>query len=224
MHVILGISCPDGDEMRVLDVGKMLEMYDEVNIVNAIQIVNSYLFPGVYTFLNLHSIVTLISCEARSFGQRIQGDDVPGFIFCMTSSVNLLNQEIELFAVEFLVQCLRLGTKEVEFPECILCEWKIIVREGLIDQVKDPLRYSDLIQDQEYPWASFKYPIEICIVRQPIPKGQHLVQRVNMLLRPQVLLNVCLLDGSIYPLFRPPCSHSQPRATILCLANAMIAE
>ena len=124
---------------------------------------------------------------------------------------------VELLPVEFLVQCLRLTAEEVEIPQSIFCQRKVIVIQEFVQDMEYELRYTNLSQDKEETFASFYDPVKIRIISQTLAKPQGAMKLFAVSLGGYFPPYILVPDLSINPLFRPPRRHTQtPESIFRC--------
>ena len=100
--------------MGMVDLRKGFEMHDELHFIDAIIVENGDFLPGVKVSMYVNLVVSFRN--ARPFHEWFHRDNRPVPIVDMSPRLKLLYEELELFTVELLVQCLRFATKKVELP------------------------------------------------------------------------------------------------------------
>ena len=206
--------------MGMADGRKGFQMHDEVPLIDTVVVEDSDFLPGVEVSMDVHLVVGFRN--TWPFDEWFYGDDLPVPIVDMPPWLELLYEKVELFAMELLVQCLRLAAEEVELPQSILGQREVVVGEGFVNDLENLLGYADLIEDEEKARASFEDPIKIGVVGQAISKCKHPMNLVHQVLRSQLPLDVCRIDGGADPLIGPPSCHSRPQETILAAGRVMV--
>ena len=133
--------------MRMLDGRERFEMHNEMYLINPIVTECGHFLSGVDLILDSHLITGCVGSYAWTFCCRFHRYNVPRAIVDMVARLKFLYKEIELFAVELLIQRLGLPTKEIELPQGILGQRKIIVGEGPVDRLEHLLWSANLVED-----------------------------------------------------------------------------
>ena len=154
--------------MRMLDGRESLELHNEMHFVDAIVAKSCNFLPRVDLILDTDLIAGWVGSNARPLCCSFHWNDLPRAIVDMSARLKLLYEEVELFAVELLVQCLGLSTKEVKLPQGILGQGKVIISERPVCSLEDLLWNADLVENEEDARAPFEDPVEVGIVCQAI--------------------------------------------------------
>ena len=117
IHVVLRIRRPDRDEMGVLNVGKRLELHDKRYFIESLFARCSDPFSGIELLVDLYLVATgLAGCNAWPPCNWLYRDYLPCIIVDVTPRFELMYKEVELLAIEFFVQSLRLAAEDIEIP------------------------------------------------------------------------------------------------------------
>ena len=171
--------------MAVFEFGQGFQVHHEVNFVYPVVSAYHHSLPRVYHFRllsSIHFVGAMNREHPGALGNGLQRDD------CILRIVNvpfpqLLYEVVELPTIELLLERIGFAPRQVEFAQVIFGYWKVVIVEGLVDGIKDPFRYSNLLEDEKQSPPSLQNPIQIVIVGQAISKRQGSVQVVPFLLR-----------------------------------------
>ena len=100
--------------MRMADVRKGLQVDDKLHFIDAVVLEGGDFLPNVEVSMDVDFVIGFRN--AWPFDKRFDRDDCPISIIDMPSRLKILYEEVELFPVKLLVQCLGLATEKVEFP------------------------------------------------------------------------------------------------------------
>lgn len=158
--------------MRVLNVGESLQLHEKRHFIESLFARRRDSFPGVELFVHMHFVTAgLAGCKARPphhWHDRVYRYDLPCPVVDVSARLKLLYEKIGLFTVELLIECLRLAAEQVELPQCILGQRKVVIGERFVDELKDLLWDANLVQGQKDARTSLEDPVEIGVVRQAI--------------------------------------------------------